>query len=198
MARYFLLFIAMMFFSSHAQAQKITQEELIALRDECTTMKNSGAYVSVDHENATERCLKACPESLNIYNNRALTMCMGAHSSFKKSAARAYDAPIGRVEAEIDYGGHKFWAVMDSDNEKFSKHCQSLSLTAAKSHPKPIKGYHMMLAGVKEVPITALETSAILINVRIPTDKTKAQNCTAEAVYVTCPAFRLERPECNR
>jgi len=198
MTRYLTFFIALMVISSSAYAQMITPEKLETIRSECMAVDSSGAYVSVDHEKATKRCLSACPEDLKIFNNRYASSCRGAYNQFKNKMAQKFDAPIPRVTAVVDYGGNKFWMVKSAENAQVSQHCKNMVLTAAKSYPAPIKGHHMMISGNGEQPAIASATEAILINVRVPTDKENSQgDCTAEVINLRCLPSQVDRVPCN-
>ncbi|CAA0114773.1 hypothetical protein [Zhongshania aliphaticivorans] len=85
MVRYFILFMAGIFFAFPVYASKISQDEFERIRGECMAAVNSDSNVSAANKTAAEKCLAACPVNLPIYNNRALTLCMGAHHSFKKT-----------------------------------------------------------------------------------------------------------------
>lgn len=201
MSRHFLPFITLMIFAFPAHAQRISQEKLESWNAQCMAVEKSGTYTSVDHENATKKCLEYCPTDLKIFNNRYARTCINSYNNFKSKMAQKFDAPIPRVTAVVDYGGNKFWKVKSAENAQVSQHCTNMVLTAAKSYPAPIKGHHMMISGNGEQPVIASATTAILINVRVPTDKENPLGgqggCTAEVINLRCLPSQADRVACN-
>ena len=197
MHRYLLPLFALLISTSPVFAQKISQEKFEEMRAECMAVKQSGAYSSVDHENATNLCISSCPESLNVFNNRALTLCMGAYSSFINIAETKHSAAVPRVSATIDYQGHGIYKVIDTDNVQITKNCSIISLSSAKSYPPPMEGYHMITNRYIGEPITALEEKAVLINVRAISDIKANTGCTAEVIHLRCQPHEADRDICN-
>lgn len=198
MTRYLTFFVTLMVFSSSAQAQMITQEKLKSIRGDCIAVDSRGTYISVDHENATKRCLSACPKDLKIFNNRYASGCIGAYNTFKGVGALKYHAPIARVTAILDYQGHHSWAVNSAENAEVSKHCKTVGLSAAKSYPAPIKGHHMMVWDNGEEPTISTATTTVLVNVRIPLDdKAQTKSCSAEVINLRCQPHEADRAPCN-
>jgi hypothetical protein len=200
MAGYLLLFSFFTILSLPVHAQKISQAEFESLRGECVAVDASGRYASADHKNATNQCLSACPENLRIHNNRALTLCMGAHTNFKRLMPKkpiSGDAPISQVTGKVDYQGHHAWALTSTNNVEVSKHCSRIVLSAAEANQAPLKGHQMMISGIKEEPVIAVPTSAVLINVRLPSNEERLRDCTAEVIHLLCQAHEADRAICN-
>tara|TARA_R110002072_G_scaffold46570_4_gene128732 strand:- start:76 stop:672 length:597 start_codon:yes stop_codon:yes gene_type:complete len=197
MIRYILSLTIILIFSSPALAQKITQQKFEEMRGECLAVKESGNFVSTDHEVATNKCLSSCPENLGIFNNRALTLCMSAHASFKRMMGMQHSAPIPRVAATIDYQGHGVYTVISTDNAKVSENCSIVSLSEAKSYPPPMRGYQMMASDSQEEPITGSEVKAVLINVRLFSDEKQNKGCSAEVIHLRCRQYEADQPICN-
>ncbi|MFK7816912.1 MAG: hypothetical protein AB8B92_11315 [Gammaproteobacteria bacterium] len=195
--RYLAFLIVLIAFSSSLHAQKLSQEKFEVLRGECLATEASGSYDTVDHEIATQKCLSACPEDLKIYNNRYAGSCINAHNQFKKMMAQKFDAPIAQVTGTIDYKGYKIFTVISANNTLVSKQCSTIILAAAESYPAPMKGHHMMIYGVKGNPIVTVATKAVLINVRLPSNKESVEHCTAEVINLPCPPHQLDLPHCN-
>lgn len=197
MIRYILSLTILLIFSSSAFAQKITQQEFEEMRGECLAVKASGNYVSTDHEVATNKCLSSCPENLGIFNNRALTTCMGAHASFKRMMGIQHSAPIPHTAATIDYQGHGVYTVISTDNAKVSENCSIISLSEAKSYPPPMRGYQMLTRNAGDEPITGSEAKAVLINVRLFSDEKQNKGCSAEVIHLRCREYEADQLICN-
>lgn len=83
MTRSLLLFTSGLLLAFPVYASKISQEEFERIRGECMAAVTSDSPISSGKLSAAEKCLAACPANLPVYNNRALTLCMGAHNNFK-------------------------------------------------------------------------------------------------------------------
>lgn len=140
-------------------------------------MQASGAYISVDHELATEDCLSHCPEDLKTCNNRYAESCLGAHRVFKQQMAERCDPPITR--------GYRYHRLSRAQSLETYRRKKFIGLYALSGHCNDFRsivscspnGFHMMIRGNKEEPVISTSTTAVLINVRIPVDKTKRQRC---------------------
>jgi hypothetical protein len=197
MIRYILSLTMIFLLSSPAFAQKITQQEFEKMRGECLAVKANGNYVSADHEVATNKCLSSCPENLGIFNNRALTLCMGAHASFKRMTGIKRSAQVPRVAATLDYQGHGVYTVISTDNSKVSENCSIVTLSEAKSYPPPMRGNQMMTRDSGDEPITGSGVKAVLINVRLFSDEKQNKGCSAEVIHLRCQPHEADRPICN-
>lgn len=197
MTRYFTLVMICLIFAPASHASRISPAEFEQFRGECLAVEASGTYGSVDNEKATKKCLSACHEGLDLSNGRKAFLCNGAYDIFKQTLAQRFDAPIARVAATVDYASQIGWKVMASDNAQVSQYCDWIRLAAAKSYPTPMKGHQMMMANINEVPVGAVETPAVLINVRIEAEKTAYTQCTAEVVFLHCPPHRATFDYCN-
>jgi hypothetical protein len=194
MIRYFTLLIILMMYAFASHAGKMSKEDLELYRSEC---KANGSYDSLDKEKAAKACLSSCPEELILSNNRNVTLCLGRYSQFKKMMTQRFDAPIPRVLATVDYRHLVGWEVLSTKNTEVSAHCKLITLAAANNYPTPLKGHQMMIAKANEVPVGAVATEAVLINVKIQSNKEQFKICTAEVVYLRCPPFRAEFSYCH-
>lgn len=196
MRRPLTLAIALMITASSSYARLITPEKLKTFRNECLAAQ-ANVDNSLDNNNAIKKCLTTCPENLDLNNSRQASICLGSYRLFKNSLAQKFSAPIPRVLATIDYRLNTGWKVISSDNTRVTEQCALIGLTAAKAYPEPLKGYQMMIAQVNEIPVGAVPTEAILINLRIETDKAQYKMCTAEVVFLHCPPHRAKFSYCN-
>jgi len=197
MARHLTLIIAFMIFASSSYAGRITPEELQLFRGECLAAQASATHDSLVNQNAIKACLTACPEALNLTDNRRTALCVGRYNLFKQAIATKFAAPIARVNARVDYSQGIGWKILSADNTQVAKQCKWVGLAAARTYPDSLKGYQMMIAKVNEVPVSAVAVDAILINLRIESDKAQYQTCTAEVIYLRCPPHQAEFAYCH-
>ncbi len=193
MIRYFTLLIVLMTYAFTSHAGKMSKEDLERYRSEC---KASGPYDSLDKEKAAKACLSSCPEELILSNNRNVTLCLGRYNQFKKMMTQRFDVAIPRVQATVDYRHLVGWEVLSSKNTEVSTNCKLITLAAANTYPAPLKG-HQMMTTKSSVPVGAVATEAVLINVRIQSNKEQFKKCTAEVVYLHCPPHRAEFSYCH-
>jgi hypothetical protein len=193
MMRYFTLLIMLLSYAHAGHAGKMSKQDLEQYRSECS---ESGSYDSLDKEKAAKACLTSCPEELILSNNRNVTLCLGRYSQFKKMMKQSFDLAIPRVQATVDYRHLVGWEVLSSKNTEVLTHCKLISLAAANTYPEPLKG-HQMMTTKASVPVGAVATEAVLINVRIQSNQEQFKKCTAEVVYLHCPPHRAEFSYCH-
>jgi len=198
MTRYLMFIMAFMLFASSSYAAgQITPDELTLFRGECLAAQANGANNSLANQNAIKACLTACPATLVLSDNRRTALCVGRYNLFKQAMATTFAAPIARVNARVDYAQSIGWKILSAENAQVAKQCQWVGLTAANTLPNPLKGYQMMVAKVNEVPVSAVPVDAILINLRIESNKAQYQSCKAEVVYLRCPPHQAGFAYCN-
>lgn len=196
MARYLTFMMIGLMLTSVSYAGALSSEKLKQIHGECSAVAARGAG-SIDKNNAAQRCLSACRDGLDLNNGRQTALCYGAHRLFQQAMSRDFEAPIAQVAANVDYAHRIGWKVISTDNAEVAQHCHWITLSAAKHYPTPMTGHQMMIANVNEIPVGAVETPAVLINVRIGTEKTPHTPCTAEVVFLHCPPHRAKFDYCH-